>query len=463
MDMEERVALMDPYSRLHLRRQRVGEMIRPVSQFIATESASGILLLIGAIIALAWVNSPWSHSYHEVLDHHILVSLGFWELDAPIHFWVNDVLMVLFFFLVGLEIKREAVLGELSELRRVIVPIAGAIGGMILPALIFTVIVAGREGAGGWGIPVATDIAFAVGVLTVVGSRVPFSLRVTLLALAIADDIGGILIIAIFYATNLQVWALAAVAGVLAICYLLRQSGIWYLPIYFVLGLVGWVFMLESGVHATILGVALGLLAPWRPWQPANGFVERMRQLGARFDTAHGSKESEEERVSVALEMAREARDHVSPLDRLSRDLQPVVAFGIAPLFALANSGVPVDPDTLGAAMTSPVMLGVFFGLLVGKPVGIFVAIRLAVMAGAKLPDGIGWSAILAMGFVAGIGFTVALFVTELSYTNAALLTDAKLGIIFASLLSGILGFLALRIVFRAAPVLPEQPMLQDD
>ena len=453
------MTLLDPYSRLHGRRQRVGEFIRPVSQFMATESASGILLLIGAIIALTWVNSPWADSYHEVLHHHIRVSLGFWELDETVHFWVNDVLMVLFFFLVGLEIKREAVLGELSELRRVIVPIAGAIGGLVVPALIFTVIVAGGDGAGGWGIPVATDIAFAVGVLTVVGSRVPFGLRVTLLALAIADDIGGIMIIAIFYATDLQIWALGGVAGVLVACYLLRQSGIWYLPIYFVLGVIGWMFMLGSGVHATILG----LLAPLRPWQPVGGFVERMRLLTNRFDAIHESKESEEERVSVALELAREARDHVSPLDRLSRDLQPIVAFGIAPLFALANSGVPVDPDTLGAAVTSPVMLGVFFGLLVGKPVGIFIAIRLAVMAGAKLPDGVGWSAILAMGFVAGIGFTVALFVTELSYTNEALLTDAKLGIIFASVLSGILGFVALRIVFRATPVLREQPVLQDD
>ena len=448
---------MDDRTRLHIRRQRVGDLIRPVSQFMATESASGVVLLIGAIVALAWVNSPWSHSYHAFLEHHISVSLGFWTLDKPIHFWVNDVLMVFFFFLVGLEIKREAVLGELSELRRVIVPIIGAVGGMIVPALIFTAFAMGTEGAGGWGIPVATDIAFAVGVLTIAGSRVPFGLRVTLLALAIADDIGGILVIAVFYATGLQVWALAGVAAVLGICYLLRQSGIWYLPFYFLLGAFGWALMLESGVHATILGVALGLLAPWRPWQPVEGFVERMRLLTNRFDAVDNSKDTEEEQVTVALELAREARDHVSPLDRLVRDLQPLVAFGIAPLFALANSGVPVDPGTLGAAATSPVALGVFFGLLIGKPVGIFIAIRLAVMAGAKLPTGVGWDGILAMGAVAGIGFTVALFVTELSYTNEMLLTDAKLGIIFASLLSGLIGFLALRFVFRNAPALHEE------
>jgi NhaA family Na+:H+ antiporter len=292
-------------------------------------------------------------------------------------------------------------------------------------------------------------------VLALAGSRVPFGLRVTLLALAIADDIGGIIVIAVFYASGLQAWALGGVAAVLLLCYFLRQSGIWYLPIYFVLGALGWALMLESGVHATILGVALGMLAPWRPWQPVTGFVERMHHLTARFDAVDDSDETIEERATVALELAREARDHVSPLDRLVRDLQPVVAFGIAPLFALANSGVPVDPATLGVAITSPVMLGVFFGLLIGKPLGIFIAIRLAVMAGARLPSGVGWSGILAMGVVAGIGFTVALFVTELSYTDEALLTNAKLGIIFASLLSGILGFLALRVVFRSAPESP--------
>ncbi|MGE3855474.1 MAG: Na+/H+ antiporter NhaA [Dehalococcoidia bacterium] len=447
------MTMTDEYARLHARRGRVEQLVSPVARFMATESASGVVLLIGAVIALAWVNSPWAHSYHEFLDHHIVFSLGFWEVDQPVHFWVNDVLMVFFFFLVGLEIKREAVLGELSELRRVIVPIVGAVGGMIAPALIFVLIVRGGEGAGGWGIPVATDIAFAVGVLTLAGSRVPFGLRVTLLALAIADDIGGILVIAVFYATGLQAWALGAVAVILLACYFLRQSGIWYLPIYFALGALGWALMLESGVHATILGVALGLLAPWRPWQPVNGFVERMHHLTSRFDAVDDSEETIEEQATIALELAREARDHVSPLDRLVRDLQPVVAFGIAPLFALANSGVPVDPGTLGAALTSPVMLGVFFGLLLGKPIGIFIAVRLAVMAGAKLPSGVGWAGVLAMGIVSGIGFTVALFVTELSYTEEVLLTDAKLGIIFASLLSGILGFLALRFVFRDAPV----------
>lgn len=444
------------HTRLHARRGRVDQLARPVSQFIATESASGVVLLIGAAIALAWVNSPWSPSYRALLDYHIAVSLGFWTLDEPFHFWVNDVLMVFFFFLVGLEIKRETMIGELSELRRVVVPIAGALGGMIAPAVIFTIIVAGGEGKHGWGIPVATDIAFAVGALTLAGSRVPFGLRVTLLALAIADDIGGIVVIAMFYASDLQAWALAAVAAILLVCYVLRQSGIWYLPLYFVLGLIGWMAMLESGVHPTILGVALGLLAPWRAWRPEQGFVERMHRLTDRFRRAEQARGAEEEQVTVALELAREARDHVSPLDRLVRDLTPIVAFGIAPLFALANSGVPVDPGTLGAAVQSPVTLGVFFGLLLGKPIGILIAIWLAVACGARLPNGVRWSGVLAMGIVAGIGFTVALFVTELSYTDEVLLTDAKLGIIFASLASGLLGFLALRLVFRNAPEVTE-------
>ncbi|MSQ30486.1 MAG: Na+/H+ antiporter NhaA [Dehalococcoidia bacterium] len=440
------------HSRLHARRARVDRLVRPVTQFMAVESASGVVLLAGALLALAWANSPWAPVYHALRDHHIAVSLGFWTVDEPFHFWVNDVLMVFFFFVVGLEIKREAMIGELSELRRVIVPIAGALGGMIAPAVIFATIVAGGEGAHGWGIPVATDIAFAVGVLTLVGPRVPFGLRVMLLALAIVDDIGGIVVIAVFYASNLEAWALAAVATILIACYVLRQSGVWYLPLYFVLGILGWAAMLESGVHPTIFGVALGLLAPWRAWRPEEGFAERMRLLTERFHRAEETPDDEDEQVTVALELARQTRDHVSPLDRLVRDLTPVVAFGIAPLFALTNSGVPLDPGTLGAAMTSPVAIGVFLGLLVGKPIGIFVAIRLAVAGGARLPDGVGWAGIVAMGIVAGIGFTVALFVTELSYASAGMLTDSKLGVITGSIASGVLGFVALRIVFRHAP-----------
>ncbi|MFA7249633.1 MAG: Na+/H+ antiporter NhaA [Dehalococcoidia bacterium] len=449
--------LTHPNSRLHLRRSRVERLVSPVSQFLATETASGVVLLISAVIALGWANSPWAAWYHAMLDHHIAISLGFWTLDEPLHFWVNDALMVFFFFLVGLEIKREVMIGELSERRRVIVPIVGALGGMIVPAAVFTLIVAGGEGQHGWGIPVATDIAFAAGVFTLAGSRVPFGLRVMLLALAIVDDIGGIAIIAIFYASELHVWALAAVTSILLACFLLRQSGIWYLPIYFVLGALGWMAMLESGVHPTILGVALGLLAPWRAWEPEHGFADRMHRLIERFHNAERRTNTDEEKVTVALELAREARDHVSPLDRLVRDLQPVVAFGIAPIFALVNAGVPVDPATLAGAVRSPVALGVFFGLLIGKPIGILAAVWLSVAFGARLPNGVGWAGILALGVVAGIGFTVALFVTELSYASATLVTDAKLGVIGASLVCGLLGFVALRFVFRNAPVLPEE------
>lgn len=440
---------MTDLATVRTRRERVGQLLSPVSQFMALESASGIVLLGAALIALAWANSPWASTYHALIDQHLSVSLGGWRLDEPVHFWVNDVLMVLFFFLVGLEIKREVVLGELSEPRRVLLPVMGALGGMAAPALIFLAIAGNSAASRGWGIPVATDIAFAVGVLTLAGSRVPFGLRVTLLALAIVDDIGGIIIIAAFYANHVQAWALGAVGVVLVLCYVLRQSGLWYLPIYAALGVVGWVFMHESGVHGAILGVALGLLAPWRPWQPVTGFVERMNALTERFDAVDDSPETEEDQVTVALELSREARDHVSPLDRHLHDLQPIVSFVIAPLFAFANAGIPVDPATLAGAVVSPVAIGVFLGLVVGKPLGILAMCWLAVRLGATLPGDVGWAGILAMGAVAGIGFTVALFVAGLSYTDAALLTDAKLGVIFASLASGVIGYLALRVVFR--------------
>ncbi len=386
----------------------------PVQRFIATETSGGVVLLGGLALALGWANSPWAEGYHHLLDQHIRIDLGVWSLDEDVHFWLSDALMTVFFFVVGLEIKREVVAGELAQFRQAVIPIAGAIGGMALPALIYVAMLRGGPGSQGWGVPVATDIAFALGVLMLAGSRVPFALKVMLLALAITDDVGGILIIAIFYSDGLAVGALALAGAILLLCYVLRRAGIWYLPMYVALGVVGWAATLESGIHPTIFGVALGLLTPWQARRPVG-----------------------------AIEVPAEA----SPLERLEKALDPISAFLIAPLFAFANAGVAVDPGTLGEALRAPVAQGIFLGLILGKPLGILLAIRLAVASGARLPEGVGWGSILGLGIVAGIGFTVALFIAGLSFEEAELLTDAKLGIFAASLVAGILGWTVLRLV----------------
>lgn len=421
--------------------------MHPVQRFIATEISGSILLLLALAIALVWANSPWDGAYRRLLEHHLAVDFGFWGIDEPLEFWVNDVLMTIFFFVVGLEIKREAVAGEFANLRHAIVPLAGAIGGMAVPALLYVLVVQGGPGSGGWGVPVATDIAFALGVLTLAGSRVPFRLKVLLLGLAIADDIGGILIIAIFYSDGIALGPLALAGGTLALCVALRQVGIWYLPLYWVIGAIGWAATLESGIHPTIFGVALGLLAPWQSWRPQAGFIDRMRALVGRVSEAYDPETQQathEEQVAVSLAIADEAYAHVSPLDRLEKALSPFSAYMIAPLFAFANAGVPVDPSTIGEALRSPVAQGVFLGLVVGKPLGIILAIRIAVALGARLPAGVGWGSIVGVGMVAGIGFTVALFIAGLSLDDAALLTEAKLGILGASITAGVIGWLLL-------------------
>jgi len=432
---------------LHRRRETVDRLTGPVQRFIATEISGGLLLLLGLVLALTWANSPWEDAYHRLLEYHVAVDFGFWGIDEPLEFWVNDVLMTIFFFVVGLEIKREVVLGELASIRHATVPLAGAVGGMAVPALLYVLMVRGGPGAGGWGVPVATDIAFALGVLALAGSRVPFGLKVLLLGLAIADDIGGILIIAVFYSEGVRIGALALAAGVLALCFAFRQSGIWYLPLYWALGAIGWAATLESGIHPTIFGVALGLLAPWHAWRPQAGFIERMHTLVDRVREVYDPETQQathEEQVAVSLAIADEAYEHVSPLDRLQRALSPFSAYVIAPMFAFANAGIPVDVSTLGDALRSPVAQGVFLGLVVGKPLGIVLAIRIAVALGARLPVGVGWGSIVGVGVVAGIGFTVALFIAGLSFDDNALLIEAKLGILGASITAGVLGWLLL-------------------
>jgi NhaA family Na+:H+ antiporter len=429
-------------------------LVRPVQEFIQTEAAGGVLLLIGAIAALVWANSPWSESYHDLFHHHLSFDLGFYSVDETLHFWINDAAMVIFFFVVGMEIKREAVVGELASMRRVIVPAAAALGGMVVPVIIFFLLVNGTDAREGWAIPMATDIAFAVGVLVLVGSSVPTGLKVLLLAMAIVDDLGAIAVIAVFYTEEIDLEALALVFALLALVYALNRAGMWYIPVYFVIGGFAWMAMLQSGVHATIVGVLLGLMTPWRSWHRPEDFpkiaepaLERIR-LEAETSEQHLERE---DRVEALLAIAEVGQKAVSPLDRLEHALQRPVAFVIVPIFALANAGVELSPDTLGDVFSSSLTWGVALGLLLGKPIGVTLGIWLAVRFGARLPLGVTWMQVIGMALLGGIGFTVSLFVTELSFNEELLLTDAKVGILLASTIAGILGFLLLRVVTRPA------------
>ena len=313
------------------RRQRVDRFTRPVQQFIATETAGGIVLLVAAVIALAWANSPWEHSYHEMLEHHFAVDLGFWSLDRSVHFWINDAAMVIFFFVVGLEIKRELVHGELRDPKKAALPAIAAVGGMLVPAAIFMALNAGTSGFDGWGVPMATDIAFAVAVVSLVGNRVPAAAKVFLLTLAIADDIGAILVIAIFYTSKLSLGWLAIALATLAVAEICKRQHVRALPVYFGLALFAWYAFHETGVHATLAGVVLGLLTPAWPFYNPENFSEDMSSLlghGTALDSieqnleqSRGSTayddESYDEATSRLSEMERLVAETQSPLDRL--------------------------------------------------------------------------------------------------------------------------------------------------
>ena len=361
--------------------------------------------------------------------------------------------MVIFFFVVGLEIKREVVAGELSGGRKVWAPIAAAAGGMIVPVIIFLTLVEGETARQGWGIPMATDIAIAIGVLTLVGSRVPVGLKVLLLALAIVDDIGAIAVIAIFYTDDINLVALGVAIGLLVLVQVLNFNGIHLVPLYFVIAIFGWMAMHESGVHATIFGVILGLMTPMKPWYRSGAFTDIVDALALRIrlaETNPDRRRGQAEEVGALLTLTTVTQQAMSPLDRIEHYLLPWSAFLIVPLFAFVNAGVDLRGGALEEAASSTLALGVGLGLLIGKPIGVTIAIWIAVRLGAELPAGVTWPGVFAVGLIAGIGFTVALFVTELSFDDEALLTEAKVGIFLASVVAGLVGLLMMRLITPA-------------
>ncbi|MBI2487176.1 MAG: Na+/H+ antiporter NhaA [Deltaproteobacteria bacterium] len=427
----------------------VERILRPFQEFTKLEASGGILLFLFTIVALVWANSPWSDSYFNLWQTKLKIGIGGFLLDKPLILWINDGLMAMFFFVVGLEIKREMLVGELSSPKQAALPIAAAIGGMIVPALLYVALNAGKPGAPGWGIPMATDIAFALGALAILGKRVPIALKVFLVSLAIVDDIGAVLVIAFFYTSHIYWSNLLIGAGFLIALMFANRAGVRHPLVYAILGIGGlWLAFLLSGVHATIAGVLSALTIPASTRIGRDEFLEKSRYLLGEFDKAGENDKSvltskQQRKAAEALEKATELIQ--TPLQRLEHDLHPWVTFGVMPIFALSNAGVTFD-GSLAKLFTNPVTLGIVLGLVFGKQIGITLFSWLAVRVGiATLPSGVNWLKIYGVGWLAGIGFTMSLFIAGLAFDNVETLSIAKLGILTASLIAGVGGWMILR------------------
>lgn len=431
------------------KKEPIEVLLRPINDFLRKEASGGILLIIFTVIALAWANSPWSDSYHDLWDTYISINSGNFDLNLSLHHWINDGLMVIFFFVVGLEIKRELLVGELSSFKQAALPVAGAIGGMLIPAIFYAIFNDGTEASNGWGIPMATDIAFVVGILAILGSRVPLGLKVFVVSLAIADDIGAVMVIAIYYTSNISISALIGTGVILVLLGIVNKLGVKSLYIYFYLGLLLWLAVLQSGIHASIAGVLLAFTIPAKTRINTKGFSRNTRNLLDKFERAgeHGENVLTNETRQADVMAIEQCCDRIlSPLQRFEHWLHPWSSFVIMPLFALANAGVTLKGMDLGAALMSPVSIGIIAGLFLGKQFGIFAFAWLAVkIKVASLPEGVNWSKIYGAGILAGIGFTMSLFIAGLAFTDDSILNLSKIGILAASLIAGVVGYVFLK------------------
>ena len=430
-------------------------VLQPLQRLMAVETSSAVAILLATVAALVVANSPFAENYTHFWETVVELDIGGVHLlELSLHEVVNDALMTLFFLLVSLEIKREMVFGDLRDPRAAALPIVAAVGGMVVPALIYAAFNVGTPELQGWGIPMATDIAFAVAVITSLGSRVPLGARLFLLTLAIVDDLGAILVIAVFYNSGIAFgWLAVAVATVIAAVVLtrVRVRALW---VYLTLGVLGWYALHESGVHATLIGVALGLITPAYALLPPDKFPAVATRLVDEVvhRNADGVLTTDEHEANdhTLYELKRLSRETQSPLHRNEVALTPYVAFGIVPLFAFANAGLPWPDIPASQWLSDPVVLGVALGLVVGKTVGIFGAAWLTVRAGlARYPTGMGQGHLLGVSMTAGIGFTVAIFVANLAFTDEAAIELAKLGIMLGSLVAAVAGYLLLRLTSK--------------
>ena len=431
---------------------------RPIESFLHVEASSGILLLLAAAVALVWANSPWSDSYSHLWHTPLSIGLGGWTMERDLHFWINELLMTVFFLLAGLEIKRELVNGALSDVRRAALPLAAAVGGMLVPAAIFFAVNVGRPGVHGWGVPMATDIAFAVGVLTLLGKRVHPALRVLLLAFAIIDDVGAILVIAIFYSSGFAVDGLIVAGGGLLLALLFLWTGVRPGMVFGFPLLVMWAGLYRAGIHPTIAGVMLGLLIPVRAWYGPQGFMHVTQRALEEFRRRVDAGTPDHGLLEPLDEIAVAQREAVAPGVRGEAALHPWVAFGIMPLFALANAGVNLQGIDFALPGGWAVLWGVAAGLFVGKPLGVLVASWLSVrLRLCVLPEGVGWGAMTIMGAAGGIGFTMAIFISELAFSGSELLELSKLGVLAGTVAAGAFAMVGGRLL-APPPVAAEIP-----
>lgn len=429
---------------------------RPVERFLRIEAASGILLLIAAACALVWANSPWADSYLRFWNAPVGLRLGGLQLERSLAWVVNDGLMVIFFFVVGLEIRREIHRGELSEWRRAALPVVAALGGVLVPVALFFMIASGPATRSGWAVPMATDIAFAVGILTLLGKRVPPALRVLLLALAVIDDLMAIIVIAMFYSSGISLGGLGVAALGVAGLFGMRWLGVRAKVAYLVPGVVVWAGVYAAGIHPTIAGVLIGLLTPVRSWLGADGLLTGVRHEVDRLADLPPDDRSPHQVAETVRRVDFASREAMAPADSLIETLHPWVAFVIMPIFALANAGVTVTVSALDATAWALVM-AVSLGLMVGKPVGIMLAtwalVRLRL---GRLPSGTTMKHIAVLGLVGGVGFTMALFIAQLAFADAGRLDAAKLGVLAASAGAALLGLAAGRLLL--APIVADRP-----
>jgi NhaA family Na+:H+ antiporter len=427
------------------RRQR--PVLSTFQRFARAEYFSGILLLLATLVAMLWANSPWKETYSAIWATKITVGIGDFAISKSFFLWINDGLMAVFFFVVGLEIKREILVGELSSPRQAVFPIAAALGGMAVPALFYTLVNVGGPGEPGWGVPMATDIAFALGILSLLGKRAPLSLKIFLTAVAIVDDIGAVLVIAIFYSENIVMANLIAAGVILLLLFGLNRAQVRSPLPYAILGIFLWVALLTSGVHATIAGVLLAITIPAKQKIDSENFVRRSRNLVDGFENAGEAGKAtlpNKDQRSFLTSMERNVEHVRAPLQRLEHLLHPYVSYGIMPLFALANAGVSLGSG-FSAALTDKISIGIILGLVLGKQLGISLSAWLVTRLGwAERPAGISWWQIYGVAWLAGIGFTMALFVSDLAFPSNEMLETAKVGILTASLICAIGGSIIL-------------------
>ena len=432
--------------------QLVKRILYPLQEFIKAEAFSGILLMLVTLTAIAWANSPWAETYDAVWNSPLTISFGEYGLTKATILWINDGLMAIFFFVVGLEIKREMLMGELASFRTAAFPVVAALGGMLVPAGIYAAFNYNTAGLSGWGIPMATDIAFALGILTLLGNRVPLSLKLFLVAFAIVDDIGAVLVIALFYTAQvdyLMLWVAMLVFGILLVLSAVRVNNIW---VYVLLGVIMWFAFLKSGVHATVAGILLATTIPIRSKISDEDFISTTDTILGELQAFHYTRtgeddeQPEEENFQAAVHtLETNCEEALSPLHRLEHSLHPWVAYFIMPVFALANAGIYIDAN-LTTGFFNTMSWGIILGLIIGKPVGILLFTSFAAFTGlVAKPESFSWAQLIGAGLLGGIGFTMSIFIGNLAFAASPFLAQAKLAILLASVTAGAAAYLLLR------------------